>query len=169
MSYKPSQPPTGHINTKQLLAAWKASSYINVQHTYFSAFYKGRKLLLLISNVGNLWFAQANRVTSQTNRLETLMPTKAVLSEKGYPQGYPQKGESSIQGAVTHFHHGPSASLLQGTPATRALCSCTLHKMLCLVMKLMHTQWLLQRKFLFADSKWNACWKSVIHWLQNYP
>lgn len=41
---------------------------------------------------------------------------KSSALRKGYPQGWPQKEERGIQRAVTHFHHGPTASPLQGRP-----------------------------------------------------
>lgn len=114
-----------------------ASSYINVQHTYFSAFYKGRKLLLSISNVGNLWFAQANRVNSQ---IRVFHANKSSALRQGYAQGtagISQKDKRSVQAtkyqrAVSHLHHGPTADLwgrtckhgpTAGTPHRGALLS----------------------------------------------
>lgn len=169
MNYKPKQPPTGHVNTKQLLAAWKASSYINVQHAYFSAFYKGRKLLLLISNVGNLWFARANWVTSQINRPEIPTPIKAVPSEKGIHRDIHKRKREASKELSPISIMAQLQIFCKAGPAPCVPCSHNLYKMLCLVMEQMHIQWLVHSKLLFADSKSNVCWRSVIHWLQNYP
>lgn len=163
MNHKPKQPPTGHVNTKQLLAAWKASPYINVQHSYFSAFYKGRKLLLLISSVGNLWFARAKWVTNQINTPETLTPTKAVPSAKGiHRDTHKRKREASKELSLISIMAQLQIFCKAG-PAPCVPCSHTLHKMLCSMMELMHIQWLVQSKLLSAGSKSNVCWRSVIH------
>lgn len=76
---------------------------------------------------------------------------KSSALSKGYPQGHPHKEERRIQGAVTHFHHGPSEPChvcpLQLHPAQAAL----------LMMELMHIQSLVQRKFSFLQIQNAMC------------
>lgn len=153
-----------------------ASSYKNVQHTYFSVFYKGRKLLLSISNVGNLRFAQANEVNSPINR-----PVFRANKSGGVRQGHARcttgiftKVERSAQAtkrqrAVSRFQHGPTAYLLWGRTCKHGPAAATPCTGGSAQRRHQRTSRGRCRGSSFLQiQKSNVSWSSVTRWLQNY-